>query len=557
MCQPGRPSPSVGRPGGLVRLGPLPEGEVADVVLAVLVGLDPLPHPELVRVEAGETAVRRPRVDPEEDRAVVGPIGVALRLEGRDEADDVVDVARRSRQHVRRRHPEGVGVGQEPGDPAVGELLDGLAGGARAADDLVVDVGQVHDPRHPEAAVAQVADEQVGEQERPEVPDVGRPVDRGAAGVDPDVAGLERLERADLARERVPETEAHAPSPRRGAIVATAAADSTRPGALRAVEVAGRGLHAHLLHGQAQDPGDRAAHRLELVGEPRPRARDREIDRLGPPAGLGEPPDDRLEELATGDAPGRPAVGREEPPEVAQRRRPEERVGDRMEGHVPVRVAVEARRAGDLDAPETERLAGPEGVRIGAHPDPPRDAAAEEGLGALEIGGHGHLEVHGVSGDGMDGDCTGLQQRGLIGEPGPPGRGKRGEGATEERRASALGRLRRDEVGPIDRLPDPPVDEPLQGVGDRHDGQGRAVLCGCGHDGRDERRADEGPRPVVDQDDRVAAADRVIPGPQASRAPGTRPRPRRRDGAPRSRRPRPDRTAPLLPQPRGRAPRRG
>ena len=77
MCQPGRPGPIGGLPRRLARLGALPQREVADVVLAVLVGLDPLPHPQSVGVEARQPTVRRPRRDPEEDRPVVGPVGVA------------------------------------------------------------------------------------------------------------------------------------------------------------------------------------------------------------------------------------------------------------------------------------------------------------------------------------------------------------------------------------------------------------------------------------------------------------------------------------------------
>ena len=61
----------------LAGLGTLPDGEVADVVLGVLVGLDPLAHPELLGIETGEAAVCRPRGDPEEDRAVAGLVGVA------------------------------------------------------------------------------------------------------------------------------------------------------------------------------------------------------------------------------------------------------------------------------------------------------------------------------------------------------------------------------------------------------------------------------------------------------------------------------------------------
>ena len=121
--------------------------------------------------------------------------------------DDVVDVRGGPRQDVRRRHAEGGRVGDEALDPAVRELVDGLARGLGSADDLVVDVGDVHDPGHAEAAVAEVADQQVGEQERPEVADVGRAVDRRSAAVDPDVARLERHERPRLTRERVLEAK--------------------------------------------------------------------------------------------------------------------------------------------------------------------------------------------------------------------------------------------------------------------------------------------------------------------------------------------------------------
>src|SRR5256885_2181403 len=82
------------------------------------------------------------------------------------------------------------------------------AGGA--LDDLVVDVGDVHHPRHPQAPVAKVPDEQVCEEERPEVPDMGRAVDRRPAAVDPHVPGFERIEWPDLARQRVVEPDRHA-----------------------------------------------------------------------------------------------------------------------------------------------------------------------------------------------------------------------------------------------------------------------------------------------------------------------------------------------------------
>ena len=113
MCQPGRPGPIAVSHDGSPGLGPFHSGEVADVVLAVLVGLDPLPDPQPLGVEAGQPPVGRPRRDPEEDRAVVGPVGVAALEQRRDELDDLVDVPGRARQDVgasssaARRRPPG------------------------------------------------------------------------------------------------------------------------------------------------------------------------------------------------------------------------------------------------------------------------------------------------------------------------------------------------------------------------------------------------------------------------------------------------------------------
>ena len=140
------PSPIAGRPDRLTRLRPLPQGEVADVVLAVLVGLDPLADAQRLRIEPGQPPVRRPRGDAEEDRAVVGAVGVAALEQGRDERDDLVDVGGRPRQDVGAGHPRALGVGQERGQVAVGQVADAIPCRRRAADDLVVDVGDVHHP---------------------------------------------------------------------------------------------------------------------------------------------------------------------------------------------------------------------------------------------------------------------------------------------------------------------------------------------------------------------------------------------------------------------------
>ena len=56
MCQPGRPGPMAVSQDGSPGFGALPQREVADVVLAVLVGLDPLADPQVGRRRAGRDA---------------------------------------------------------------------------------------------------------------------------------------------------------------------------------------------------------------------------------------------------------------------------------------------------------------------------------------------------------------------------------------------------------------------------------------------------------------------------------------------------------------------
>ena len=171
--------------------------------------------------------------------------------------------------------------------PAVGEVADRFARGGRAADDLVVDVGDVHHPGDPKPAVAQVADEQVGEQERPEVADVGRPVDRRPAAVDADVTRLEGDELALLPAQRVEQAEAH----RTGTTTATARAATARPAPSSPRRFPVEALTFTAAGRIPRSVGDRRAHRGSAIAEARPGADDRDVDRGGPVTRRREPAD--------------------------------------------------------------------------------------------------------------------------------------------------------------------------------------------------------------------------------------------------------------------------
>ena len=72
---------------------------------------------------------------------------------------------------------------------------------------------------------------------------------------------------------------------------------------------------------------------------------------------------------------GRPVVCREDTPEVAQGGRAEQGIGDGVKGDVAVGMSGQAGRAGDLDATQDQRRAGPERVAVVADPRPGRAAA--------------------------------------------------------------------------------------------------------------------------------------------------------------------------------------
>jgi hypothetical protein len=82
-----------------------------------------------------------------------------------------------------------------------------LSGGRGIANDLVLDVGDVHDLLHAQAAELEVASQQIAPQEGAHVADVQMVVDGRPARVHAHFARNERLEGLFLARERVEKLE--------------------------------------------------------------------------------------------------------------------------------------------------------------------------------------------------------------------------------------------------------------------------------------------------------------------------------------------------------------
>ena len=389
-----------------------------------------------------------------------------------------------------------LGIGQERRQVALGDDVDGLAGRGGAADDLVVDVGDVHHPGHRVAAPAQVADEQVGEQERAEVADVGRSVDGRAARVDTDPVGAQRLERAGLARQRVVQAEAH----RIASTVAMTSAEIDSSGALGPVEVAARGLDADGVAIEPEERRDRLAHRSEMGAEPRPGGDDGQVHAGRAPAGGLDPAADLLDQHRARDAARRPVVGREDRSEVAQRRSPRAgrrpgRGGRRRRPSgrpAPARPRSRRRRGGAASPART-------GGCRGRCPSASRRVPASTVAARCEIARQRHLEVARIAWHDMDRDATGFEQGGLVGEGRGAVRRVAPPGLAEQVPSDALRRLRRPERGPVDRRPDPLAVDPLERLRDGHDRDRRAVAGGGRRDRRDERRLDQRPGRVVDE----------------------------------------------------------
>src|SRR5687767_4077481 len=91
-----------------------------------------------------------------------------------------------------------------------GEVLERATGGCDVADDAIVDIGDVHHPRHAQARPGQVPADQVAEQKSSEVADVRRAVDGRPTAVNPSMPWLERPKLFLLVTERVRQVQ-HAP----------------------------------------------------------------------------------------------------------------------------------------------------------------------------------------------------------------------------------------------------------------------------------------------------------------------------------------------------------
>jgi hypothetical protein len=179
----------------------LPQGEVERVLLA-LGALDALALVHVVEGPVRQRSVVRVGAHAEQYVAV-HPVGMARLEQDLDQLDDGADRLAGQWLGVRAAEAQAVGVGDVPCGHLPREVGAGRAGRLGGGVDLVVHVRDVRHEPHRVTLVLEEALEQRVHDVRPSVADVDRLVDRRPARVDPDPAGIARLERLQTARARV------------------------------------------------------------------------------------------------------------------------------------------------------------------------------------------------------------------------------------------------------------------------------------------------------------------------------------------------------------------
>ena len=288
MCQPA--GPPHGDSIRLARLGRLPQAKSTGRLAP---STSTRTGAQLVD-RTGQKVGHRARSDRPGSRRPVRGVGHAAIDQPLDERDDVGDVGRHKRLHVRRQHAEAGHVAVVLLGEAGRQIERRLADLVGTRDDLVVHVGDVADEVDLVAEPGQAAPDDVEADGRVGMADMRRVVRRRPAEIDRYRAGLERLERQLLLAEGVVE--------RTGG--------SARQGARRLSTSRAR---AQPRHSARQDQGQRAQHHVE-----RGRASSRRVGRCHHHARVVRRAAVRLQKVRWS---GRRQLAGSSPPTSSRRRR--------------------------------------------------------------------------------------------------------------------------------------------------------------------------------------------------------------------------------------------
>ncbi len=179
----GTAAPDGSVPAGFSCRSCFPEGEVAGGVTLVFIDIDAGAVGHAFQIFFAELAVVREGAEAEVPVAILGAVGGVARGQLLDQMDHLGNVGGGAAEHLRPLHGEALEIVQKGLLEARGVVGDGDAGGSGVADDLVIDVGDVHDVADRNAEQVQRAAEKIDLEEGAEVADVSVVVNSGAAGV--------------------------------------------------------------------------------------------------------------------------------------------------------------------------------------------------------------------------------------------------------------------------------------------------------------------------------------------------------------------------------------
>ncbi len=190
-----------------------PEREVRGALFGVFVLIDSRAGAHLIRLNSPQFAVTGEFADGKVYAPVVGLVGEALVHERADQLDHLRNVIGGGGIHFGALDAQLIQILEKSLLVGFGEVLQGYACGAGVADGFIVHVGEVHDLFDLVAGVAQGSAQQIFKHIGAEIADVSEVVDGGTAGVESNLAVLDRLEDFGSTGQRIVKADSHIFSP--------------------------------------------------------------------------------------------------------------------------------------------------------------------------------------------------------------------------------------------------------------------------------------------------------------------------------------------------------
>ena len=193
---------------GLERLGRFPQHKVQRIALVVLYR-NPLTRAQVIQRFARQLAIAGELAHCKIHVATGRLVGQALDLQPVDQVQHLGHVFGGARLHRRRLNAQPANVGAHDLNHFISERTDGDVALKRPLDDLVVNVGDVAHVGHTQAVDFQPALNHIKCHRHAGVTDVAQVINRHAADIHADMAGLNWGKLFQGTRQRVVDAQAH------------------------------------------------------------------------------------------------------------------------------------------------------------------------------------------------------------------------------------------------------------------------------------------------------------------------------------------------------------